>query len=276
MQKILVTGATGYIGAHVVKVLLKKGYHVIASSLSYEGLDSRVERSSVPIFSGQKNIYQALGKPDVCIHLAWQDGFVHNSPAHMANLSKHVQFCYNMMESGLPMLSVMGTMHEVGYWEGKIDENTPCNPLTQYGIAKNALRQSLLLFAKTTSCALHWLRAFYITGDDFKSNSIFSKIVRAVKEGKKEFPFTMGKNKYDFIDVDTLAEMIVAASVQSRINGIINVCTGKPISLAERVEKFILENNYDIKLNYGIFPDRPYDSPGVWGDPQKIDAILNL
>ena len=55
--------------------------------------------------------------------------------------------------------------------------------------------------------------------------------------------------------------MIVAASVQDEINGIINVCTGKPQSLADRVERFLQEKHYKIKLDYGAFPDRPYDSP---------------
>ncbi len=70
--------------------------------------------------------------------------------------------------------------------------------------------------------------------------------------------------------------MIVAASVQDEINGIINVCTGKPMSLAERVEQFLKDKNYKIRLNYGAFPDRPYDSPGTWGDPAKINKILSM
>ena len=68
--------------------------------------------------------------------------------------------------------------------------------------------------------------------------------------------------------------MIVAASVQTEVNGIINVCTGRPMSLADRVEQFLREKHYRIRLAYGAFPDRPYDSPGEWGDPAKIEQIL--
>jgi len=57
-------------------------------------------------------------------------------------------------------------------------------------------------------------------------------------------------------------------------DGINNACTGEPMSLAERVEAYIRDNNLDITLEYGAFPDRPYDSPGVWGDPTKIRRIL--
>ena len=93
-------------------------------------------------------------------------------------------------------------------------------------------------------------------------------------EGKKEFPFTTGKNKYDFIDIEDLAEMIVAASVQDKVNGIINVCSGQPVSLADKVESFIKQHSYDIKLNYGVYPERSYDSPAIWGNAEKINEIL--
>lgn len=274
MKKILVTGAAGYIGRHVVKTALDMGHQVIAADFAFKGLDERAEFCDVPLFSGDKQIYRALGSPDVCIHLAWRDGFRHNASSHMKDLSSHVVFLNNMAAGGLPLLSVMGTMHEVGYWEGPIEDDTPCNPQSQYGIAKNALRQSLMLSLADSPCKLHWLRAYYITGDEAHGSSIFAKITQAELDGKKTFPFTSGKNQYDFIDIDQLATMIVAASVQDEVDGIINVCTGKPVSLADRVEKFLRDKNYKIKLDYGAFPDRPYDSPGVWGDPTKIRQIL--
>ena len=163
MKTILVTGAAGYIGRHVVKNALDRGYRVIASDFAFKGLDERAEFCDVPIFSGDQDIYRQLGSPDICIHLAWRDGFRHNSSAHMKDLSSHVVFLNHMAEGGLESLSVMGTMHEVGYWEGPINESTPCKPQSQYGIAKNALRQSLMLSLADGPCKLHWLRAYYLS-----------------------------------------------------------------------------------------------------------------
>ena len=178
------------------------------------------------------------------------------------------------MDGGCKKIAVMGTMHEIGFWEGKIDENTPCNPLSQYGVAKNALRQALLLMTKNTDIKLYWLRAYYILGDDSRNSSIFTKLLEAEEDGKKEFPFTTGENKYDFIDIKELAHQIVAASTQETITGIINVCTGRPVALKEKVEEFIKENNLHIKLKYGAYPDRPYDSKIIYGDNTKITSIL--
>ena len=274
-MRIVVTGAAGYIGRHVVKELLNMGHSVVAVDLTHKDIDERAEMSNVAIFSGESDVYQQLGCPDVVIHMAWKDGFIHNSLEHMNNLSAHFVFINNLIQQGCKNIAVMGTMHEVGYWEGKIDENTPCNPLSQYGIAKNALRQAVLLAAKDTETKIFWLRAYYILGDDARNSSIFTKILAAAEDGKKEFPFTSGKNKYDFIDVKHLAKMIAVVSTQDEYSGIINVCTGEPISLAERVEAFIEKNNLDIKLMYGMFPDRPYDSPLVYGDNTIIKKIMD-
>lgn len=265
-MKIAVTGARGYLGRYIVEEAKKQGHDVI-----------EIDRGddSVDIFSEQKDMFTALQRPDVLLHLAWRDGFKHDSPEHMRNLSHHVEFIRNYLESGGRRIAVMGSMHEVGYWEGAIHEDTPCNPLSQYGVAKNALRQSTMLLAKEYNAQFYWLRGFYIYSNDPNGNSIFSKIAQAESDGKQYFPFTLGKNKYDFLHVDEFARRVISTIVQDDVLGIINICSGEPISLAEQVEKYIQDNHYRIKLQYGAFPDRPYDSPGIWGDSSKIQKILN-
>lgn len=271
-MKVVVTGASGYIGRHVVDALIKMHHEVIAVDMINKGINTDATFLSLDIFSD--DIYNKLGRPDACIHMAWKDGFNHASDAHMEMLSKHYAFIKNMIDGGVKYLSVMGTMHEIGYYEGCVDENTPTNPLSMYGIAKNALREASLLLADKSDTALMWLRAYYILGDDSNNNSIFSKITQMEHEGKASFPFVSGKNKYDFIHVDELAKQIATASTQSEITGIINCCSGKPVSLADKVNEFIEKNHYSIRPDYGKFPERPYDSPAIWGDNTKINLIM--
>ena len=274
-MKILVTGANGYIGSKVVKTLCDYNINVIATDFQNNNIDNRALFISTNIFEKKDNWFDFFEKPDVCIHLAWRDGFVHDSNKHMLDLSSHFEFLTNLIDNGLSTLVCMGTMHEVGYWEGVIDEKTPCNPLSQYGIAKNALRMALDLYTTKKTCKFMWLRAYYIFGDDLYGNSIFCKIRQAVNDGKKTFPFTLGKNKYDFIHIDNLAKQISMCALQDKVLGVINCCSGKPVSLAEQIEWYISHNNLSITLEYGKYPDRPYDSPCVYGDNSKILKIVN-
>ncbi|MDR6720357.1 NAD(P)-dependent oxidoreductase [Paenibacillus sp. 2003] len=275
VKTILVTGAGGYVGSYVVKELLDMGINVSALARNVSNIDSRARIFEMDIFEENKNIFKDLEEPDVVIHLAWRDGFIHNSPTHMKHLYSHINFLQNLIDGGLKHLVVMGTMHEIGYHEGEVDEYTPANPYSMYGVAKNALRQSLEVFLSGKDVVFQWLRAFYIYGDDNRNKSIFAKLMQAENEGKEMFPFTTGENKYDFITVDRLAHQIALSALQDDVTGIINCCSGEPISLRDKVEEFIKINNFNIGLNYGAFPNRPYDSPAIWGSNKKINKIVN-
>ncbi len=276
MKRILVTGANGYIGKHIVEFLnTQKSFEVISCDIS----ESKIAGSNhiiknILAESKNENLYKDLGEPDIIIHLAWQDGFKHNADSHLNNLSKHFEFLRNMVDAGCKNLAVMGTMHEVGYWEGEINADTPCKPLSMYGIAKNALRQAIINYVEDKDVSLKWLRAYYITGDDKFNNSIFAKIMQMAEEGKKTFPFTDGKNQYDFIDVKELAKQISLAAIQTKYSGIINVCSGKPVSLKDKVESFITEKGLNIQPEYGVYPSRKYDSPQIYGNADLINQIL--
>lgn len=273
-MKILVTGANGYLGQGVVKALLEKGQDVIATDFRLTNVDDRAKKIEGNLFEIE-NPYEYYDNPDVVLHMAWRDGFVHYSDNHILDLPKHYEFIKKLVDGGLKKIAVMGSMHEIGFWEGAIDENTPCNPLSLYGISKNALRDMVKMLAKQKDINYQWLRGYYIVGNSQYGSSIFSKITAAANEGKKEFPFTMGQNQYDFINYEDFCNQVASAISQDEINGVINICSGKPEKLADRVERFINENNYDIKLVYGAFPDRPYDSKAVWGNDEKITKIIN-
>lgn len=272
-MKILVTGANGYLGQGIVKRLLDIGNKVIATDFNTDRVDGRAKKVNCNLFK-VKDPYNYFEQPDVVLHLAWRDGFVHYSDAHIDDLPDHYHFIKNMVESGVERIAVMGSMHEVGFFEGSINENTPCYPVTPYGIAKNALHQLCDMLCKKNGVKLQWLRGYYIVGNTKYGNSIFSKLYAAALEGKKKFPFTMGQNQYDFVDYSTFCEDIAAAVSQDRVLGTIEIASGHPEKLADRVEHFIKENNLNIMLEYGAFPDRPYDSKAIWGNSKKLEAIL--
>lgn len=273
-MKILVTGANGYLGQGIVKEILDRGHTVIATDFSVDHIDDRAKRVACDVFSVE-DPFVYFDCPDVLLHLAWRDGFLHYSDAHIEDLPKHYRLIKAFVEAGIERVCVMGSMHEIGFYEGSIKEDTPCCPVTPYGISKNALRELTQTLTTKGKTKFQWLRGYYIVGNSRYGSSIFSKIAAAEEEGKKEFPFTMGQNQYDFLDYEVFCEQVAAAVGQDEIVGIINICSGKPEKLADRVERFIRENHYRIKLNYGAFPDRPYDSKAVWGSSLKIDRIMS-
>ncbi len=272
-MKVLVTGANGYLGQGVVKTILDMGHEVIAADFYTDNIDDRAKKYSCNLFEID-DPYTFFEKPDVLLHFAWRDGFVHYSENHIRDIPKHVRFLSKISLSRIKTISVMGTMHEIGFYEGSIDESTPCNPESFYGIAKNALRDVTRVICKQNNKNFQWLRGYYIVGNSRFGSSVFSKITAAVEEGKTEFPFTMGENQFDFINYEDFCKQVAITSTQDDINGIINICSGHPEKLADRVERFIKDNEYSIRLLYGAFPDRPYDSKAVWGNDIKIKKIM--
>ena len=273
-MKVLVTGANGYLGQGIVKQLLDDGVTVVATDLLSSNIDKRAIIKTCNLFDVE-NPFIFFDKPDVVLHLAWRNGFAHNDQSHLNDLPNHYAFLKKFIDLGIKRIAVMGTMHEVGFYEGEIDENTPCFPLSLYGVSKNALRQLVFSYARDKDVKIQWLRAFYIVGNIRYGSSIFSKLLTAADEGKTLFPFTSGKNKYDFLDYEEFCKQIKCTVIQDEMNGIINICSGKPVSLADRVNKFIEDNRLNIKLDYNKFPDRPYDSKAIWGNNKKISIIMD-
>lgn len=274
-MKILVTGANGYLGKGVVKQLINNGHDVVATDLYNTNIDKRARIKCVDLFSVD-DPYEYFEKPEILLHMAWRDGFVHNSTSHINDLSKHYIFLKKIMETEIKQIAIIGSMHEIGFYEGSINEHTPTNPQSLYGVSKDALRRIMEIEMRDKDIVFQWLRGFYIVGNTEDGCSVFSKIVQAERKNQIFFPFTEGLNQFDFLDYDIFCERVVETVEQTEINGIINICSGRPEKLSDRVERFINDNHFKIKLKYGEFPDRPYDSKAIWGDDFKIEMIHKL
>jgi dTDP-6-deoxy-L-talose 4-dehydrogenase (NAD+) len=242
-MKILITGANGYIGSKVADKLFKNNYDVIATDIASNNINPKIKFVPSNIFKLDKSIKEKFDSPDICIHLAWRNGFNHNEKTHILDLSNHFHFLDKCIDEGLNKIVVMGSMHEIGYWEGEVNNETPTNP------------------------------AFYIYSNDENSPNVFGKILKAAKSGEKLFPINSGKNMYDFIEIDELTHQICVASLQDRYLGIINCCSGNAIKLSDKLNEFIEDNDLSISLDYNRFPERAYDSPIIYGSSDIIKDI---
>ena len=271
-MKILITGANGFIGKKVVETISKTDDSIFAVDINNNNLSNNVNFVKIDIFSHlPKDIFKDV---DVVLHLAYRNGFKHNDPSHLKDLRKHKRFLKSAMKAGVKKVVSMGTMHEVGYFEGAIDANTPCNPTTNYGIAKNKLRNWLFAYAKKHHVNVQWIRAYYIYSNDLNGQSILCKIYQANEAGEKEFKLSSCEHKFDFISVDELAKQICCVTLNNDTFGIINCCSGKPVSMKEQVNTFIKENNLVIRPIFGAFPNRVGESPCIYGDSSIIDSMM--
>ena len=123
-MRVLVTGANGYLGQGIIKEIIDNGHEVVATDFSIHHVDKRAETIACDLFE-MENPYQAFGEPDLLLHLAWRDGFVHYSDAHIEDLPKHYKFIKTLVDSGIKKIAIIGSMHEIGFFEGCIAEETP-------------------------------------------------------------------------------------------------------------------------------------------------------
>ena len=282
MKKILVTGATGFIGNYVVQELLRHNYTVIASSTN----EQKAKQASwfknltyIPFDLGSpdkgKNYFRFFDNPDIVIHLAWEGLPDYKSSFHTElNLPRHVDFLTNLIENGLHDLTVTGTCLEYGLQEGALNENMIALPTTPYAIAKNELLKSLEAFQLLHSFSFKWIRLFYMYGKGQNPNSLLSQLDRALTNKDTVFNMSGAEQVRDFLPVEKVAEYIVKIALQQKTTGIINCCSGQPVKVKEFVKDYLDKQKQAIALNMGYYPYPDYEPMGFWGDNTKLKTII--
>ena len=283
MKKVLVTGATGFIGDYVVSDLLDRGFSVIASSGNEEKARQTTwfARSTFVYFNFKSfeqsvNYFDFFERPDLMIHLAWEGLPNYKSSFHIEeNLPRHKDLLGNLLKNGLSDLTVTGTCLEYGMQEGCLKEDMPALPSNPYAIAKNELRKFLETLQQQHFFSLKWVRLFYLYGKGQNPNSLVSQLEKAITQGDKVFNMSGGEQVRDYLPVEKVAEYLVKISLQDKVTGIVNCCSGEPVSVREFVKRYLDKINKDISLNLGHYPYTDYEPMQFWGDNSKLKSILN-
>jgi len=279
-MKVLVTGATGFIGNYVIEELLKYNITIIANSLLSENEIrsdwlNKVEYIQADLNEKSDNWFSFFRKPDMLIHLAW--GGLHNYKDlfHLElNLPKNYFFLKNVIQNGLAKVVVAGTCLEYGMQNGALRENLETKPNNPYALAKDCLRKFLQQLQIANDFDLKWVRLFYMYGKRQNPNSILSQLETALEREDKVFNMSGGEQLRDYLPVEKVAEYIVKISMQDKI-AIVNCCSGEPISIRKLVGNYLAEKNKSIELNLGYYPYPDYEPMSFWGDATKLKTILN-
>jgi nucleoside-diphosphate-sugar epimerase len=277
-MRVAVTGACGFIGRHLLAEISKHPVDVVAmvqNSSQLSQLDSRIKSVVIDIAAPPSDTFEALGRPDVLVHLAWGGLPNYLSLAHFeTELPQQYRFLKGLVEAGLPAMLVAGTCFEYGAQSGPLFEKMQSLPGNPYGYAKDALRRQLAFLREKHSYALTWARLFYMYGEGQAKNSLWRQLKRAVERGDKVFNMSGGDQLRDYLSVTDVASSLVTLAVAQTDAGVVNVCSGKPISVRNLVEGWIQENGWIIDLNLGHYPYPDYEPMAFWGCRDKLDAIL--
>jgi nucleoside-diphosphate-sugar epimerase len=277
-MKVAVTGATGFIGRHVLAELAERSVESIAlvrpSTEKALGF-IRCNLVQIDLHNPPPNAFELMGKPDVLIHLAWSGLPNYKSLHHLEQeLPAQYRFLKNMIESGLKTLVVAGTCFEYGMKYGSLSEELCVHPNSPYGFAKDALRCQLEYLKATHPFQLVWARLFYLYGDGQSESSLLPQLRGAVERGDQLFNMSDGEQLRDYLPVTTAASYLVSLGLAQKDVGIVNVCSGIPISIRKLVEGWIKESGWTIELNLGYYPYPDYEPIAFWGDPQKISSLI--
>lgn len=281
-MKVLVTGATGFIGNYVVNELLRKNHQVIATSKNIKKAKKQEWYSSVKYIpydlnDNKKKLFNFFQKPEAAIHLAWQGLPNYKDMIHLKqNFINNSRFLKNLLNGGLKNLTVTGTCLEYGIQSGCLPETALTQPITFYGMAKDQLRKFLEQLQQQLHFSFKWVRLFYLYGKGQSEKSLLSQLEIAIRQKKKKFEMSGGKQLRDYLPVEKVAEYIVAIALQDKIRGIINCCSGKPVTIRKLVENYLSEKNKSIELNLGFYPYTTYEPMAFWGDNKKLKQILKV
>lgn len=279
-MRVLVTGATGFVGRHVLTQLLAREHAVIAVARNKERADTMPWRNQVEFVQCdlQKDFHSLLKVrplPDAIIHLAWSGLSNYRDFFHIdTNLPADLAFLKAAVESGVSQLVVAGTCLEYGMQYGPLAEEQATCPATPYGFAKDALRKALQALQNSHPFTLQWMRLFYMHGEGQNKNSLLAQLDRAIDEGQAVFNMSAGDQLRDYLPIEKVAENFVRVLETPACQGVINCCSGNPVSVRSLVEQRCKERNADIQLNRGCYPYPDYEPLAFWGVPKKLSGLL--
>jgi len=266
--KVLVTGAAGFIGAQVSRLLLKRGHEVHALLFPNES------RARIADFEDRCTLYEgdladvgavervaARVGPEAAVHLAWYavPGEYWTSPKNLDCVAQGIHLARILRQSGCKRLVAAGTCAEYDWhYEELMEGKTPCNPSTLYGVAKYALFLLLRKYCEQGPMRLAWVRYNFLFGPGENPGRLVSSVAQKLLAGEK-VPCTEGSQERDFLHVEDAAAATVAV-LESQIQDAVNIGSGRAVSVRTVVEALARIIGGQGRPVFGAIPTKP-DEP---------------
>lgn len=275
-MRVLLTGATGFIGSHIADSILSSGHEVIImkrQKSSLQNCQSFIHR--VPIIDIDTSNWISdicKMKPEVIVHTAW-NGVASETrddwESQLSNIQLTNELLYIAEYCNVNKFIAIGSQAEYGDYSGVVSEESPINPVTKYAYLKVAILAQIRSFCELRKIDWYWLRVFSVFGERESSNWLIPSVISRMLNGGKEMNFTPCEQKYAYLYVKDLAEAVLKVCVSNGCSGIYNVSSSHPIELRQLLSAIREKINPDFKLNFAVLPYREKQAMHMEGDSAK-------
>ena len=272
MRRVLVTGASGFIGSHSLATLQGKGYEVHAAWLNSRRELDGVEwhRTDLREPASIKTLVREV-RPTHLLHLAW-----YAIPRDYRESLENLRWCQagmsllaEFLEHGGIRAVFAGSCAEYDVGHGICSEDlTPTNPWNFYGTCKDSLRRVVLEFSSRTGLSTAWGRSFYLYGPREPRERLVPAVITSLLRGEKA-RCTHGRQLRDFLYVQDIADAFVAL-LDSSSRGIVNIASGEAITIRSIVEEIARQLDLPGQVEFGAIEPAPGDPPMAVADTRKL------
>ena len=279
-MKVLVTGASGFIGSHVTRALLQRGHQVGILAVPgdpisrLQGVKSRFKTIHANL-EDVDLVARAVREcqPQACIHLAWyaEPGKYLHSKKNVQSLSSSLSLFQALIEAGCNQIVAAGTCLEYDTDFGYLREDTPTRPKSLYGAAKLSccLIGSQLAIKAGTSFA--WSRIFYPYGPREDARRLIPSAIAALTQ-HKPFQATAGEQIRDYIHVADVASAFCTL-MERRAEGVYNISSGIPVTIHQLLKIIGQEMDRTDLIKLGALSYRAWEPQFVCGDNRRLKKL---
>ena len=276
-MRVLVTGAAGFVGSHVVRQLLASGAEV-AAIVRQPDNPPRLEDVAEQVVFMRGDLDEPEGwrarvaawKPEACVHTAWyaEPGRYLDSTESIRGLRFSLSLLDELANVRCQNVVMTGTCFEYDTTVGYLDEESPVKPATLYAACKLALSVAAAQRAAQLGIRFAWARIFYLYGPYEDTRRLVPAETLALLEGR-EFPATKGDQVRDYMHVADVAGGLSALALTGS-EGVYNVCSAEPVTLAEVMLTLGRIIGREDLIKFGARPPSSFEPTLICGRNERL------